>query len=75
MLIADTVGTARNIRRLMSDRNVGVSGIVQELRIHRATVYAWMNGNVIPNVNHCVALCNLLGCSLDDLVEKKEEEW
>lgn len=71
MWVVDIDKTALNLRWMMSVNDVKASRVALELGVHRATVYGWLNGVSAPNLDHCVGLCGILGCGLDDLVGRK----
>lgn len=74
MRVCDSRGTARNLRRMMAGKNINPIAIADDLRVSRSTVYRWLDGDIVPTADHCVALAHLLGVRLDDLIATKNVE-
>ena len=48
--------------------------VASKLGVSRQTVGKWESGRAIPELEKLIALCDLLGCSLDELVGRTEAE-
>ena len=62
-----------DLRNNISERR-RAGGLTQEdvassLGVSRQTVGKWESGRAIPELEKLIALCDLLGCSLDELLE------
>ena len=57
-----------NLDKLMKDRHVTNAVIARELHTTAATVSRWRNGVNNPDIECLPKLCEILGCSLDDLL-------
>lgn len=67
-----------NLRENISERRRAV-GLTQEevatrLGVSRQTVGKWESGRATPELEKLVALCDLFGCSLDELAGRAESE-
>ena len=49
-------------------------GVAYRLGVSRQTVGKWESGKAVPELEKLIALCDLLGCSLDELVGRTETE-
>ena len=67
-----------DLRDNISERR-RTAGLTQEdvaskLGVSRQTVGKWESGRATPELEKLIALCNLLGCSLDELVGRSKAE-
>ena len=65
-----------NLRDNISDRR-RIAGLTQEdvasrLGVSRQTVGKWESGKAVPELEKLIALCDLLGCTLDELVGRAD---
>lgn len=60
---------ARNLRRIMYEKQITQAKMAQDLGIGKSTISTWMNGEHIPRMNKIDMLCRYLNCSRSDLIE------
>lgn len=60
---------ARNLRRIMFERDKTQTDIVNALGYSKQAVSAWMNGTRTPKMDKIDALCNFLNCKRSDIME------
>ena len=60
---------AKNLKRIAFERDKTQAQIAQELKIHRATLSAWMNGTRTPKMSKIDMLCRYFGCKRSDIME------
>lgn len=69
----DMKATGVHLRRLCKEKQISVK-IIQEC-LHIASnqaVYVWFNGKSMPSLDNLVALSDLLGVPMDELVIRRE---
>lgn len=67
--LIDKERTAKNLRRIMEERGIGVKELQLSLRMGCVqSVYRWLDGTNIPNVDNLYALSVLLEVPLDELI-------
>ena len=60
---------AKNLKRIAYEKDKSQAQIAQELKIHRATLSAWMNGTRTPKMSKIDMLCKYFGCKRSDIME------
>ena len=60
---------AKNLRRVMSDRDVCQAKLAKDMNIPKTTISSWMNGVRTPKMSKIDALCEYLNCKRSDLME------
>lgn len=60
---------ARNLRRIMNDRDVSQAKLSKDMNIPKTTISSWMNGVRTPKMSKIDALCEYLNCKRSDLME------
>ena len=60
---------AKNLRRVMSDRDVSQAKLAKDMNIPKTTISSWMNGVRTPKMPKIDALCEYLNCKRSDLME------
>ena len=65
---------ARNLRRLMYERDISQSKMCADLNIPKQTVSSWMNGKRTPKMSMIDTLCEYLNCARSDLMEPGDEK-
>lgn len=65
---------ARNLRRLMYERDISQSKMCADLNIPKQTVSSWMNGKRTPKMSMIDTLCEYLNCTRSDLMEPGDEK-
>ena len=64
-----TVGEAfsRNLKRIISDKGINVPQMVRITQISRTSMYAYMNGDIMPGIEVAWCIANYIKISIDDL--------
>lgn len=60
---------ARNLRRIMFERDKTQADIVNALGFSKQAVSSWMNGKRTPKMDKIDALCEYLNCKRSDIME------
>ena len=63
-----------NISERRRASNLTQEDVASRLGVSRQTIGKWESGKATPELDKLVALCDLLGCSLDELVGRAESE-
>ena len=66
---------AKNLKRIAFERDKSQAQIAQELKIHRATLSAWMNGTRTPKMSKIDMLCKYFGCKRSDIMEPHADNY
>lgn len=66
---------AKNLKRIAFERDKTQAQIAQELKIHRATLSAWMNGTRTPKMSKIDMLCRYFGCKRSDIMEPHHDSY
>lgn len=65
----DRIETGKRIKRLMEERNVSVREVKEYLGLTCVqSIYHWLDGRTLPNLDNLYALSELLHVSLDEMV-------
>lgn len=65
---------SRNLRRLMSDKDVTPKEVSKALRIPYTTVLSWVNAENYPRIDKIEMLAKYFGVMKSDLIEEKLTE-
>ena len=68
----DRERTSQKIKLQCKMKGVTADRISDELNVSCQTIYGWFSGKKVPTVDHFIELADILGCSVDDLLTKKE---
>ncbi|MBR1814824.1 MAG: helix-turn-helix transcriptional regulator [Lachnospiraceae bacterium] len=67
--VIDPVGTGMNMKSLIKNSGNTVAGVVRLLGLaDRSTMYKWLRGEALPGIDNLLALSNLLGVSINDIL-------
>lgn len=67
--IIDMEKTGEWLRYLCKRKNITVTDIQEKLQIaSNQAVYAWFNGKTLPSLNNMLALSDLMGIKINDMV-------
>lgn len=61
---------AKNLRRLLIERDKTQADLVRDLKLNKGTVSSWCNGTRIPRMDKVDMLCRYLNCTRSDLLEE-----
>ncbi len=65
----NTVATGSRIRKLRMEHNLKVREIMEALGLEsEQAIYKWQRGDCAPTIDNLLALSELFGCGLDDIV-------
>lgn len=62
-----------NVRRLRREKKVGATVLASKSRISRSYLYDIEVGRVMPSLRVLLAIREVLGCDLDDLLQPTED--
>lgn len=68
----DVRATSNHLRDLMSERGLEPKDLTKACHTDRKTVYKWLNGQ-LPSIDNLLALSDLLGVSINDMIVRKEQ--
>ena len=75
MVTIDYKQTGRNIRKRIAEKDITPTNLIYRMGLAwPSTVYAWMNGIATPRLDNLVMICDILGCTLDEIVARKDVE-
>jgi len=63
-----------NLKHLRKANRLTQEEIAEKIGVSRQAVAKWENGETVPDINNCIALADLYGVVLDDLVHHAESE-
>ena len=63
---------ADRIIKLRKDAGLSQEAFAEKLGVSRQSVSKWESGNVMPDLNNLVAMCELFGVSSDYILYGKE---
>lgn len=66
-MISENLKTLRQINHLTQEE------VAEKVNVSRQVIAKWEKGESVPDINSCLALANLYGVTLDNLVSYKEE--
>ena len=71
----DLVATGANIRRLRIERGISVTAIQEHLGLSTPRViYKWQRGECLPSTDNLIALSNLFGVCVNDIVKTRQTD-
>ncbi|MDR7855494.1 helix-turn-helix domain-containing protein [Tissierella sp.] len=62
-----------NLKELRKIHRYTQEEVAEKLSVSRQAVAKWESGETVPDINNCIALAELYGVSLDDLVNHSKE--
>ncbi len=68
----DCVKTGENLKKLFFKCGLSVDKVASLLGVTKTAVYNWVSGNKMPSIDHLVELADLLGCSVDEMIVRKD---
>ncbi|MCC3863749.1 helix-turn-helix domain-containing protein [Terrisporobacter petrolearius] len=63
-----------NLKELRKNHRYTQEEVAEKISVSRQAVAKWENGETIPDINNCIALAELYGVSLDDLVNHSKQK-
>ncbi|RSK25854.1 XRE family transcriptional regulator [Bacillus sp. HMF5848] len=63
-----------NLKSLRKISKYTQEDVADKVGVSRQAVAKWENGETVPDINNCIALAELYGVTLDDLVNYPDEE-
>lgn len=73
-MMIDLKKTGKKIRARIKEKGLDAHKIADQLCVKPITVYKWMEGFNIPNIDSLLSLAHLLDCKIDDLLEGRDDE-
>lgn len=64
---------AKNLRRIMIERDKTQADVARDLKISKATISSWMNGTRIPRMDKIDLLCSYFGVSRSEIMEAQDD--
>jgi len=61
---------AKNLQYLRKLRSMTQEGLAEKLDVSRQTVSKWESDSTYPEMEKVIALCNLFGCTMDQLIRE-----
>lgn len=65
---------SRNLKTLRKISKYTQEEVADKIGVSRQAVAKWENGETVPDINNCLALAELYGVTLDDLVNYSNDE-
>ena len=66
---------AERILKLRKDAGLSQEAFAEKLGVSRQSVSKWESGNVMPDLDKVVAMCELFGISTDYLLTANLKRW
>lgn len=67
--VIDPVGTGNNIRELIASSGRTAPGVARTIGLSdKGTIYKWLRGETLPNIDNLLALSVLLGVTINDIL-------
>lgn len=63
-----------NLKKLRKTRRYTQEEVAEKVGVSRQAVMKWENGETVPDINNCMALAELYGVALDDLVNYSNDK-
>ncbi len=57
-----------NLQNLRKQHNISQEQLAEQINVSRQSISKWESGDSYPETEKLIALCNVFGCKLDDLV-------
>lgn len=64
---------ARNLRKIMIERDKTQADVARDLNISKATLSSWMNGTRVPRMEKIDLLCKYFGVSRSEIMEAQDD--
>lgn len=64
----------KNLKKLRKEHRYTQEGIAEKIGVSRQAVAKWENGETVPDIKNCMALAELYGVALDDLVNYTDHQ-
>ncbi len=62
------VKTGKRISQLMQQQGITAYQLSQRLSISVQAIYKWTHGQSLPDIDHMIDLCEILGVALEELI-------
>lgn len=62
---------SKNLNRLMREKGVTQTDIINDLKINKSTISTWCNGSRLPRMDKVQLMADYLGVNKSDLIEDK----
>ncbi len=66
------MGLGKNLLLALYDRKMTQTELAAQLGVTQAAVSEWVREKKRPTIETCVKIADVLGCTLDELIRKKE---
>lgn len=63
-----------NLKELRKAHRYTQKEVAEKISVSRQAVAKWENGETVPDINNCIALAELYGVTLDDLVNHSKQK-
>lgn len=63
-----------NLKELRKAHRYTQEEVAEKISVSRQAVAKWENGETVPDINNCIALAELYGVTLDDLVNHSKQK-
>ena len=63
-----------NLKELRKAHRYTQEEVAEKISVSRQAVVKWENGETVPDINNCIALAELYGVTLDDLVNHSKQK-
>lgn len=60
--------TGNRISELMQQQGITAYQLSQKLSVSVQAIYKWTHGRSLPDIDHMIDLCEILGVTLDELI-------
>ena len=64
-----------NLKRLRKASKLTQEDVAERLNVSRQTVAKWETGESLPDIDSCIALANLYGVTIDDMVSSVKDPF
>ena len=64
-----------NLKRLRKTSKLTQEDVAERLNVSRQTVAKWETGESLPDIDSCIALANLYGVTIDDMVSSVKDPF
>ncbi|MEL7564647.1 MAG: helix-turn-helix domain-containing protein [Dehalobacterium sp.] len=63
-----------NLKKLRKTRRYTQEEVADKIGVSRQAVAKWENGETVPDINNCLALAELYGVTLDNLINYSDDK-
>lgn len=70
MNVLNAEKTGENLKKLMDSNGITVKRMAKEIGVGQQSVYKWLHGTSLPNIDNLIILADILKTSLDELLIK-----